>query len=72
MLIDSKFTREALVNILMKLEEERDLNQRVRAKEKLKEKDLPMSEYRTAGEWLNAQSIELVREALINNELKDW
>jgi hypothetical protein len=70
MLIDNNNTREALVDNLEKLLEQKDLSDRVEAR--ATDKDKEMKQYREAGRWLLDLTIKAVKEALRTNELIDY
>lgn len=74
MLIDNNNTREALVDNLEKLLEQKDLSDRVEAKAASKggDSDKAMKEYREAGRWLLDLTIKAIKEALVTNELTDY
>lgn len=69
MLIQSKHTREALINRLLDLIEQQSINMKYAEKQG---EEQEMVEYSYAIEWLIGEQIKLIREALKNNELKDF
>ena len=64
----NKVQREALIDVLEKLNEQKDLNEHVRM-HRTPEKDQDMIDYSSIGDWLNDLQIAVVKKTLIDNEI---